>query len=498
MQEDAGGSTSAWAAEEYGQANLKDARLTSRVVSIADRVLEHRAGKVTQVFPTAAERKGAYRFLENNQVLAESLIDAAGDACARRSAAYPFVFVPVDGSSATLADPAGVLGSIGPDRAGARGIKVMSAIAVSPAGEPIGVCAQSFWVRPKKAKRTRGKPQAKARQRAKAKRLAVQKVIARAKLAPEQKETRHWLDVIRATKRRFEEEAPNTRCWFQLDREADAWPILLELAQDRVDDLFTVRAENRCVILPDGSSGYLRSVLAAQEAIGGYEVDVTAAKDRTARRAHLKIRVAKVVLDLTDKSTNKHHKLLLRVVCAHEVGTTPPGEDPLDWLLLTNHANDTLEQARLVIDGYTQRWKIERVHKTWKSGGCNIESSQLHSPQTAMKWATILFSVALRIERINHLARTSPDLPASVELSSYEIRAVILLKRKYKKRTETIPDTMPTIAQVARWIADLGGYTGKSSGGTFGSITLGRGFSKVVAVAAALESLDELCPERFC
>ena len=42
-----------------------------------------------------------------------------------------------------------------------------------------------------------------------------------------------------------------------------------------------------------------------------------------------------------------------------------------------------------------------------------------------------------------------------------------------------------------QWIADLGGYTGKSSGGPFGSITLGRGLTKVVTVASALESLDE-------
>lgn len=75
-----------------------------------------------------------------------------------------------------------------------------------------------------------------------------------------------------------------------------------------------------------------------------------------------------------------------------------------------------------------------------------------------MKWSTILFTVAVRVERIKYLARTSPDLPASAELSSHEIRALIVLKRKYKKRTETIPDTMPTIAQAARWIADLGGW----------------------------------------
>ena len=130
------------------------------------------------------------------------------------------------------------------------------------------------------------------------------------------------------------------------------------------------------------------------------------------------------------------------------------------------------------------------MHKTWKSGGCQIEQSQLHKAATVMKWSTLLLAVAIRTERIKHLARTSPDLPASVELSPCEIRALLLFKRKQKKRTETVPDTMPTIGQAARWIADLGGYTGKSSGGPFGSITLGRGLERVLLGGQLLELLE--------
>ena len=496
MENVADGAASLWANEEYGQAELGDARRTKRAVLLLSRVTENRAGKVTQVCPTDAERKGAYRLLEDDNVPHESLIDAAGCACARRSASYPFVFVPVDGSSAKLADPIGALGAVGTYEAGARGVKVISAIALSPAGEPIGLASQELWMRPPKPKtkprRVRGKQQAKAKQHARAKRLAREKARSRATRPVHQKETQHWIDVIHAAKCRFQEHAPATRCWFQIDREADAWPILVALVHERPEDRFTVRAAwSRRVTQTDGSLGYLRPVLESHDAIGGYEVDVVAGMKRTARRAHLEIRVAEVVLDLCDKRTDRRIALKVSAVWASEVDTTPHGEKPLDWLLLTNHASDTLEQAQLVIDGYALRWRIEQVHKTWKSGGCRIEDSQLHSPQAVMKWATILFSVAIRVERINYLARTSPDLPASVELSPHEIRALLLLKRKYKKRTETIPDAMPTIAQAARWIADLGGYTGKSSGGPFGSITLGRGLTKVVTVASALESLDE-------
>ena len=161
MQDVAKEPTSLWAQEEYGHATLGDARRTARVVQMLGRVMEYRAGKITEVFATAAEQKGAYRLLENDEVLAESLVDAAATACARRSAAYPVVIVPVDGSSARLADPMGALGAIGTYEAGARGIKVLSAIALTPEGEPLGVCHQAQWMRPPKVR-----PKRKARRAA--------------------------------------------------------------------------------------------------------------------------------------------------------------------------------------------------------------------------------------------------------------------------------------------------------------------------------------------
>jgi hypothetical protein len=499
MQDVADDSTNNWAREQYGRAELGDARRTERAVQLLERAMERRAGKITQLALPDAERKGAYRLLENEQVLPESLVDAAGTACARRCAAYPLILVPVDGSSATLVDPVGMLGSVGTHASGARGIKVMSAIALSPEGEPLGLCHQQQWMRlpkPRRKKpakrRTRGKQQAKAKQHERAKRLASKKARANATRPVQEKETQHGIDTILATKRRFEDHAAGTKLWFQIDREGDAWTVLEALRDHRPDDWFTVRANrDRCVMRADGLPGHLREELQSQPAVGGYEVDVAASTKRMARRAHLEIRVSKVTLKVRDQRTDKRHLLPLHAVWAHEVDTTPNGEEPLDWMLLTNHPIDTLDQAQSVIDSYTKRWRIEEVHKTWKSGGCGIEFSQLHTGAAVMKWSTILFTVAVRVERIKSLARTSPALPASVEFSSHEIRALILLKRKHKKRTETIPDTMPTIAHAARWIADLGGYTGKSSGGPFGSITLGRGLNTVIAVASALESLDE-------
>ncbi len=106
-------------------------------------------------------------------------------------------------------------------------------------------------------------------------------------------------------------------------------------------------------------------------------------------------------------------------------------------------------------------------------------------------WATLLAAVAVRIERLKILARTEPQQPADIELTRHEIRALIVLKRQQKKRTEVITDAMPTIGQATLWIAELGGYTGKSSGGPPGSITIRRGLDRLLPAAQLLQALED-------
>jgi hypothetical protein len=192
------------------------------------------------------------------------------------------------------------------------------------------------------------------------------------------------------------------------------------------------------------------------------------------------IHAAEVTLLLREKKNGqKPRPMSVRVVWTHEDGTTPAGEKPLDWMLLTNAPIESLQAARDIVAGYTMRWRIEEFHRTWKTGTCDVESTQLRSRNAVIRWATILSVIAARVERIKRLGREHPDRPATDELSAVEIEVLIALKRRIKKRSEEIPDATPTISQAARWLADLGGYTGKSSGGPPGSITIRRGFERV-------------------
>lgn len=461
----------AWAVEEFQHTELGHGSRKTRLIRMATEAAVHPAGKVSDVFTTGAEAEGAYRWLENAAVQTEALVEGVGRACAARSAEHAFVYVPTDGSSVSLVDVerAKDFGPLGTKRSGGRGVKVMSAIAVSPEGIPLGVSAMEWWSRPLPTK---------SKKRPNASRPVAEK------------ETQRWLDVVTHTCERFAELAPQTRCWFQLDREADSWPVLHHLAATQ--HWFTVRAsvDRRLTISTPGKPKYLRKKLARARLMGELRVDVVGGHGRQARQARLVLRAATVQLELRDPWSKKCRPLSVQAVWVHECGTTPRGEKPLDWLLLTNHAVDSADDALLVVRGYCQRWRIEDFHKTWKSGACNVEQSQLHTTAHVTKWATLLAAVAIRIERLKHLARTKPELDASVELTKYEVRALVHWKRRTKKRTETIPNAPPTIGQAVLWVAQMGGYTGKSSGGPPGSITIGRGLERLRQRAEALEDLE--------
>jgi hypothetical protein len=466
MHDQGSGEARRWALEEFGDVRLGDERRRSRLIAMAARVARSPGGRVSEVFRNAAERQGAYDFLESEHVHASALVDALTNACVDRCSALPFAFVPIDGTSIAVTDRARKkdFGSVGTFTKGARGLKVIDAIAVSPSGIPMGVCAMQWWARPSTPPRRRES----------------RKVA--------DKETQHWLDAIDHVASAFVAQAPASRAWFQIDREGDAWPILLHLEDSK--QLFTVRSRSsRRLRTTHGPRRYLNDVWKRARQAGDYLLEIPAGPHRADRLGCMHVRVATVTLDMRNKHTKARHQLTLNVVFAREVGTTPRGEKPLEWTLLTNRPVESFEDAQLVIYGYTQRWRIEDFHKAWKSGVCDVESTQLHGRAQVMKWATLLAGVAVRVERLKQLARQQPDLPATAELSVTEIEALLFLKNEQKKRNEVLPKRTPTIAEATLWIAEIGGYTGKSSGGPPGSITIGRGLKRLLIAAQVFEGL---------
>jgi hypothetical protein len=227
---------------------------------------------------------------------------------------------------------------------------------------------------------------------------------------------------------------------------------------------------------------YLWPTLGAQACQGEYFLEVSAGPKRTARRATISIRFSEVSLRLRDKWTNALSQVTLSAVLATETSPVPKKEKKLEWMLLTTRPVSSFSDALEVVRGYSKRWSVEEFHRTWKTV-CEVEQTQLRTKERIEKWAVMLGTVAMRIERLKHLGRKTPEEPASVEFSREEIDAVILLRdpKGY------FVGAMPTVGELVRWVADLGGYTGKSSGGPPGSVVLNRGLDYIASAVKLLE-----------
>ena len=136
--------------------------------------------------------------------------------------------------------------------------------------------------------------------------------------------------------------------------------------------------------------------------------------------------------------------MTLNAVYVREEGRR--GDDRIEWMLLTTHPIRTRRDVIEVVKGYALRWPLEEVHRLWKTGLCRVEDTQLRSRDAVFKWATILAAVATRAMRITHLARSTPDVPASNEFSAAELAALIALRQP----KDIADDHVPTLAVAVR------------------------------------------------
>lgn len=427
-------------------------------MAVAGGALARPAGRVTEVFDDSAEREGAFRLLENDDVSTEAISEAAAAATVGRAHGMTFVFAPLDGTSLQITDEDGDkrLGLVGARRLNSAGLQVMSAIAVAPDGTPLGMLAQRYWARTQRSTVRNEKKDTRP---------------------TAEKETRFWLQVTEASRQAFRQAQSTTRPWFQLDRGGDAGVVF---AQGRLYDdesWLTVRAEYDRRLASEQRE-YLWERVESQEPCCIYSLAVVGNNQRTARDAHMVLRYAPVEIGVVIPSLGKV-PVRMWAVLAREEDTALKGEEPLEWMLLTTYPVTSAQDAELVVYGYSTRWRIEQFHRMWKSGACRVEQTQLRDIDHITRWATILASVAIRLLRLTYLARSTPEVPATAELSIAEIEAVILLRKpKGVRRT-----ARPTIDEAMRWIAELGGYTGKSSGGPPGALVIARGLQRLRPVA---------------
>jgi hypothetical protein len=137
----------AWVNIELAGADLGDARRERRLRTLVNQLSRNPQGTFNHACPTAAHRKAAYRFFDNDQVEAQQVVASHIDSTWRRMAAYRRVLVVQDTTSLNYVTHPGTEG-LGPlENAHARGFLLHSALAVTEEGEPLGLVHQETWAR---------------------------------------------------------------------------------------------------------------------------------------------------------------------------------------------------------------------------------------------------------------------------------------------------------------------------------------------------------------
>lgn len=447
-----------WAEVETDRANLPDARLKRRLT----RVLERLSAQPTESIPAAsgtwADTKAAYRLFDNDRVDAVDILDGHSRATLRRIAGEPVVLLVQD--TTFLSDIRDLQGrGVGTLRLTKRAEHLLHpSIAFSESRVNLGVLGHHFWQRPE----TRTGRQ-------------------RAVRSLEAKESYRWLlgyEMACAAQALH----PDTLVVNVADREGDIyeWFLAGECTQaipDRAGYLIRAKCNRRVV---QSANRSLWETLAQASVLGQTRVSITQRPGRRARVATLSVRSRTVTFHRTRCQGRPAVPVTVTAVYAQEA-QPPAGETALEWMLLTNLPVEHFAAAQRLIGWYQARWEIEVYFRILKQG-CRIEDLRLETTRRLERCIAVYLIVAWRLHYLTRIARSRATVPCTPTFSLAEWQTIYVLQKKHPP-----PTTPPSLREIVRLLAQLGGFLARKGDGEPGPETLWRGFKVLRQSMQALE-----------
>jgi transposase-like protein/DDE family transposase len=447
--------------EEMASGALGDQRLDAR----RDRLMAVLEAHPDTAFPEAcaddAEVEALYRFLRNRRVSLGTLLEPHVVATQARCTAVGEVLVIHDTTDMVFAGEAARSGLAALGK-GRQGFWVHTALAVSADGlrAPLGVLSLVPFVRKMQAPGTRKDE--------------------RARFEDPEKESRCWRDGVAAVRTRC---GAASHAIHVMDRGADSYELFAAMIAQ--GDRFVVRLTHDRRVVTDDGPGTLDDVT-ARTAVR-CEQQVTIAPRRTgnrplqARKKHpardgrvATLQYAVQPLALQRPQGRQYAQLPLalavHVIAVREIAA-PPGEEPVEWRLVTTDPVDTVDQVLRIVEWYRTRWMIEEFFKALKTG-CAYEKRQLESLATLVVALALLVPIAWQLLALRHLARLAPDGVATTVLSRRQLHVL------HAAPAGARLGPMPTLRDALRAIARLGGHL--THNGDPGWLVLGRGMQKLL------------------
>jgi len=445
-----------WAVEEFAHIELSDARLNQRCQDLAIALGQQPNASINQACEDWADTKAAYRFFDNDKVTPGKIQAPHQQRTAERMGQYPLVLAVQDTTffNYTHHPHTEDLGVIGNKTQHQRGFGMHSTLAMTPTGIPLGMLTQAFFTR------AEGEP---SHQPNEVRQLPI-----------EEKESYKWLQAFEQT---LELAPAGVDVVTVCDREADIYEMFA-LAQEKEAKLLVRASIDRS--LADDEVGKLWQKVEQQAIAGHRTLQIRKNQKQEARQVTVSVRFTQVKLKPPWRPNKKKLPVVtLNAILVREENPPDDVEEPIEWLLLTNHPVTNFDEAVQVVSWYCCRWHIEIFHKIIKSG-CTVEDCRLQAADRLQNYIALMCVIAWRLHWLTYLNRTNPDLPCTAVLTDFEWQALYLRIHK----TTSFPETPPSLRQAVGWMAQVGGFLGCKRDGEPGIIVIWRGWQRLQDIAA--------------
>jgi Domain of unknown function (DUF4338)/Transposase DNA-binding/Transposase Tn5 dimerisation domain len=444
-----------WAQEEMAGLDLGDQRLEARAVKILQGRWDHPEKSYAQSFPDWGQVQGAYRLVDHpcKQIDLRALLAAHQERTCERMAAEPLVLLAQDTTSLNYSGlkKAEGLGKI--NHEGNLGLHLHSTLALNGAGVPLGVVDAQCWGREPEEQNPQG--------------------VGRNAKSVDQKESVRWVNSInRAAEMAVR--MPQTTVVELGDRESDIYEVFDQVLIGPKNLHVVVRAQHNRTLKEQAK---LWEYMAGQPVGGQLHLQVPRRLGRSARKAVLEVRWAEVTICASEVRLKRHWPALkLYAVWVKEIDP-PPGEEPLEWMLLSDLPVRHWEEAVQRIAWYCLRWRIEEWHRVLKTG-CRVEKREFGTALNLQRALAFDLIVACRTLMLVKLNRETPNLPATTLFTEEELAIL----RCYKKKADD--PTNPTVRQATHWLAKLGGALLRKGDGEPGAEVIAQGFASLALLVA--------------
>lgn len=463
-----------WVNEEMQTSDLQDQRLNARLMEVLNQLAQHPMASIPAACGGYAETAAAYRLFDNEKVTFEKVLQPHIDATRVRIASQAVVLLAQDTTEMDLTRPEQQVAGAGPLDRSRRGVLLHEMHAFTPDGTPLGTMHAVPWARNDE------KPTCASQSRAE-----------RNKQPIEEKESYRWVVALRQA----QEEArrhPQTQIICLGDSEADIYDLLAEAAAAEGTAHWIVRSCYDRVLQPDSgedqdSTPKLRQQLLAAPvryrqtiSIRGRKAKVSCElsarhQPRESREAEVEVHTARVTLSPPHRPDRRLPPVEVNVVLVREI-SPPPGEPAVEWILLTDLPIKTREQVRLIVRYYCIRWMIEVFFRTLKSG-CRVEQRQFEHIDRWLPCLAVYLIVTWRTLYVCRLGRSFPEISCEAIFEPAEWKSVtrIVLGKT--------PRTPPRLQEMARLIAQLGGYVNRKRQDPPGPQTIWLGMQRLHDIA---------------